>query len=89
MTGQVKEEVLTRFGELGFHVADGCRGELVAGEIASAGVDALLVVGSLIIAGAILLSQESYWLGGIILGSSAFYALGHSARVWLLGNPEP
>ncbi len=23
MTGQVKEEVLTRFGELGFHVADG------------------------------------------------------------------
>ena len=47
-----------------------------------------LVVGSLIIAGAILLSQESYWLGGIILGSSAFYALGHSARVWLLGNPE-
>ncbi len=48
-----------------------------------------LIVGSLIIAGAILLSQESYWLGGAMLGSSALYALGHSARVWLLGRPEP
>jgi ubiquinone biosynthesis protein len=47
-----------------------------------------LVVSSLIIAGAILLSQESYWLGGIAVGSSALYTLGHSARVWLLGKPE-
>ena len=48
-----------------------------------------LVVGSLIIAGAILLSQESYWLGGLAAASGALYALGHSARVWLLGRPEP
>ncbi|MGB5285212.1 MAG: AarF/UbiB family protein [Polyangiales bacterium] len=48
-----------------------------------------LVVGSLIIAGAILLSQESYWLGGLAAASGAVYALGHSARVWLLGRPEP
>jgi len=47
-----------------------------------------LVVGSLIIAGAILLSQESYWLGGLTAGAGAFYALLHSARVWLLGKPE-
>jgi len=48
-----------------------------------------LVVGSLIIAGAILLSQESYWLGGLAAAAGAVYALGHSARVWLLGKPEP
>ena len=48
-----------------------------------------IVVGSLIIAGAILLSKESYWLGGIAVGGGALYALGHSARVWLLGNPAP
>ena len=48
-----------------------------------------LVVGSLIIAGAILLSQESYWLGGLAVASSGLYALAHSARVWLLGKPEP
>ena len=48
-----------------------------------------LVVGSLIIAGAILLSQESYWLGGLAAAAGAVYALGHSARVWLLGRPEP
>jgi len=48
-----------------------------------------LVVGSLIIAGAILLSQESYWLGGLALALSALYALAHSARIWLLGKPEP
>jgi ubiquinone biosynthesis protein len=47
-----------------------------------------LVVGSLIIAGAILLSQESYLLGGLTAGAGAFYALLHSARVWLLGKPE-
>ena len=48
-----------------------------------------LVVGSLIIAGAILLSQESYWLGGLAVAAGAVYALGHSVRVWLLGRPEP
>jgi ubiquinone biosynthesis protein len=48
-----------------------------------------LVVGSLIIAAAILLSQESYWLGGLAAAAGALYALGHSARVWLLGKPEP
>ncbi|NND30814.1 MAG: hypothetical protein HKN97_19680, partial [Myxococcales bacterium] len=48
-----------------------------------------IVVGSLIIAGAILLSQESYWLGGIAVGGGALYAIGHSARVWLMGNPAP
>lgn len=48
-----------------------------------------LVVGSLIIAGGILLSRESYWLGGIALGVAAFYAALHTARVWLLGHPEP
>ena len=47
-----------------------------------------LVVGSLIIAGAILLSQESYWLGGLTAGAGAFYAILHAARVWLLGKPE-
>ena len=47
-----------------------------------------LVVGSLIIAGAILLSQESYWLGGLAAGAGAFYALLHAARVWLLKKPE-
>jgi ubiquinone biosynthesis protein len=48
-----------------------------------------LVVGSLIIGGSILLSRDSYWLGGLALGSGAFYAAIHSARVWLLGHPEP
>jgi ubiquinone biosynthesis protein len=47
-----------------------------------------LIVGSLIIAGAILLSQESYWLGGLALGAGALYAALHTARVWLLGHPE-
>jgi ubiquinone biosynthesis protein len=48
-----------------------------------------MVVGSLIVAGAILLSQESYWLGGLAVAAGVVYALGHSARVWLLGKPEP
>ena len=48
-----------------------------------------LVVGSLIIAGAILLSQGSYWLGGLAAGAGALYATLHTARVWLLGKPEP
>jgi ubiquinone biosynthesis protein len=47
-----------------------------------------LVVGSLIIAGAVLLAEESYWLGGLALGAGALYALLHTARVWLLGPPE-
>ncbi|MBW2223572.1 MAG: hypothetical protein JRF54_05015 [Deltaproteobacteria bacterium] len=46
-----------------------------------------LVVSSLIVAGAILLSQQSYWLGGLTAGAGAFYALLHTARVWLLGRP--
>ncbi|MBW2509529.1 MAG: hypothetical protein JRE81_12920 [Deltaproteobacteria bacterium] len=48
-----------------------------------------LVVGSLIVGGSILLSRESYWLGGLALGSGAFYAAVHATRVWLLGHPEP
>lgn len=48
-----------------------------------------LVVGALIIAGAILLAQERYWLGGLAVASSAFYTLAHTARVWLMGKPEP
>jgi ubiquinone biosynthesis protein len=48
-----------------------------------------LVVGSLIIGGAVLLSRDSYWLGGLALGSGALYAALHAARVWLLGHPEP
>lgn len=48
-----------------------------------------LVVGSLIIAAAILLSQESYWLGGLMVAASALYGLAHTARVWLLGKPGP
>jgi ubiquinone biosynthesis protein len=47
-----------------------------------------LVVGSLIVGGSILLSRESYWLGGLALGSGAFYAAVHATRVWLLGHPE-
>jgi len=47
-----------------------------------------MVVSSLIVAGAILLSNESYWLGGASLGAGAFYAFVHSARVWLKGPPE-
>jgi ubiquinone biosynthesis protein len=47
-----------------------------------------LVVGSLFIAGAILLSQGSYWLGGLAAGAGAFYATLHAARVWLLGKPD-
>jgi hypothetical protein len=47
-----------------------------------------LVVGSLFIAGAILLSQGSYWLGGLATGAGALYATLHTARVWLLGKPD-
>jgi ubiquinone biosynthesis protein len=46
-----------------------------------------LVVGALIIGGAVLLSRESYWLGGLLLGAGALYAFVHTARVWLLGKP--
>jgi ubiquinone biosynthesis protein len=48
-----------------------------------------LVVGASIIAAAILLSQESYWLGGLAAGAGALYTVGHTARMWLLGKPEP
>ena len=46
-----------------------------------------LIVSALILAGAILLSREQYWLGGSALGAGALYALLHSARVWLMGPP--
>jgi len=47
-----------------------------------------LVVGSSIVAGAILLAAENYWLGGAALVSGGAYALLHMARVWLTGPPE-
>ena len=47
-----------------------------------------MVVGSLIVAGAILLAAEQYWLGGLAAGAGAFYAALHTARVWLLGPPD-
>lgn len=47
-----------------------------------------LVVASLILAGAILLSQKSYWLGGVSVGAGAAYALLHTVRVWLMGPPD-
>lgn len=47
-----------------------------------------LVVASLVVAGAILLSQNSYWMGGVALGAGATYALAHTARVWLMGPPD-
>jgi ubiquinone biosynthesis protein len=46
-----------------------------------------LVVGSLIVGGSILLGQGSRWLGGLMLGAGALYAIAHVARVWLLGKP--
>jgi len=48
-----------------------------------------LVVGASIIAAAILLSRESYWLGGLTAGAGAIYAFGHTARLWLMGKPRP
>ena len=47
-----------------------------------------LIVSALIVSGAILLSREQYWLGGLALGAGALYALLHSARVWLMGPPD-
>ncbi len=47
-----------------------------------------MVVGALLVSGAILLAEESYWLGGIAVAAGAFYAFAHSARVWLLGPPD-
>lgn len=47
-----------------------------------------IVVGSLLISGAILLASESYVLGALSVASGAFYAVAHSARVWLLGKPR-
>ncbi len=46
-----------------------------------------LIVSALILAGAILLSREQYWLGGSALGAGALYALLHSVRLWLMGPP--
>jgi ubiquinone biosynthesis protein len=46
-----------------------------------------IIVGSLLISGAILLSEESYWLGGLAVAASAFYGAAHTARLWLLGKP--
>jgi ubiquinone biosynthesis protein len=48
-----------------------------------------LIVGALIIAGAILLSQDKDWMGGLSMGAGALYGLAHTARVWLLGKPQP
>ncbi len=48
-----------------------------------------IVVGALIIAGAILLSRERPWLGGAALAVAALYGFAHTARVWLLGKPGP
>ena len=48
-----------------------------------------MIVGALIIAGAILLSQDKDWMGGLSMGAGAFYALAHTARVWRLGKPQP
>ncbi len=45
-----------------------------------------IVVGSLLISGAILLSEESYWLGGLAVAAGAFYGAAHTARLWLLGS---
>lgn len=48
-----------------------------------------IIVGALIIAGAILLSEDRHWLGGVTLGAAALFAFAHTARVWLLGKPAP
>lgn len=48
-----------------------------------------IIVGALIVAGAILLSGDRYWLGGLMLGAAALFAFAHTARVWLLGKPGP
>jgi len=48
-----------------------------------------MIVGALIIAGAILLSQDKDWMGGLSMGVGAFYALAHTVRLWLLGKPQP
>lgn len=48
-----------------------------------------LVVGALIVAGAILLSRDHLWLGGLTIGAGALYGFAHTARVWLLGKPGP
>ena len=47
-----------------------------------------LVVGSLIIGGAVLLANDRYWLGGLAVGGAAFHGLLHAARVWMIGSPE-
>ncbi|MGB8332031.1 MAG: AarF/UbiB family protein [Polyangiales bacterium] len=46
-----------------------------------------IVVGALIVASAILLAQQSYWLGGLAAASGGAYALAHTARVWLMRKP--
>ncbi|MFZ1866411.1 MAG: AarF/UbiB family protein, partial [Polyangiales bacterium] len=48
-----------------------------------------IVVGALIVGATILLSQDRYWLGGLMLGAAALYGFAHTARVWLLGSPGP
>ena len=47
-----------------------------------------IVVGSLFISGALLLSRESYWLGGIAVGAGALYTLAQAALGWLLHRTE-
>lgn len=46
-----------------------------------------IVVGATIIGGAVLLSQDRHWLGGLMLAAGALYGFAHTARVWLLGKP--
>jgi ubiquinone biosynthesis protein len=47
-----------------------------------------LVVAASVIGGALLLAQDRYWLGGLVLGAGALHGFAHSARLWLLGKPE-
>lgn len=47
-----------------------------------------LVSGAGIIGSSVLLSNEQYWLGGLLLTWAAGYGAGHWALVWLLGRRE-
>ncbi len=43
-----------------------------------------LVVGSLFVAGALLLSRESYWLGTLAVLAGGLFGFAHTARTWWL-----
>ena len=47
-----------------------------------------IVVGSLLISGAILISQDRFVLGSLAVAGAALYGLAHTARFWLLGKPR-